>query len=130
MAKPCFHADVEAKHGLNKACDETICPTKQEQPLKSIAQWQREIHENAIIHGWWSGKRDIPELMALLHSEVSEAFEAYRDHDMELFREELADVAIRLMDTAQAFGIDLEKEIMRKAAINRTRPYRHGGKAC
>ena len=44
------------------------------------------------------------------------------------FAIELADVAIRLMDTAEMFGIDLEAAIAIKHEYNGTRDFRHGGK--
>jgi len=66
----------------------------------------------------------------LIHSEVSEALEAYRKGDAENFAEELADIAIRLLDAAGGYGIDLESEIVKKHEYNKTREYRHGGKAC
>ena len=38
-----------------------------------------ESHSTAKEKGWWEfPKREIPELLALIHSEVSEAIEAYR----------------------------------------------------
>lgn len=33
----------------------------------------------AVDHGWWEGERTFPEIVALIHSEVSEALEEYRD---------------------------------------------------
>ena len=36
------------------------------------------IHQNAVDHGWWDGKRELPELSALIHSEWSEALEEAR----------------------------------------------------
>jgi NTP pyrophosphatase (non-canonical NTP hydrolase) len=42
------------------------------------------------------------------------------------FKEELADVAIRLGDLCGGLGIDLETEILNKMAINESRPYKHG----
>ena len=89
-----------------------------------------KIHKNAQDHGWWDTQRPIPELLCLLHSEVSEALEAYRNQDNGNFEEELADVAIRLMDMAEGLGIDLEKAILTKHEININRAYRHGGKVC
>jgi hypothetical protein len=38
----------------------------------------KEIHKNAIAHGWWDKKRDAEEILALIHSEWSEALEEYR----------------------------------------------------
>jgi len=91
---------------------------------------QKDIHKNAKEHGWWEAIRPIPELLCLLHSEVSEALEAYRNDDESNFEEELADVAIRLMDMAEGLEIDLEEAILKKHMVNISRPYRHGGKAC
>ena len=42
---------------------------------------------------------------------------------------ELADVVIRALDAAGAWGIDLETVIEEKLAYNVTRGHRHGGKA-
>lgn len=74
--------------------------------------------------------------VANLHGEVSELWEATRrgklwepcDKPCGLTceEEELADIAIRVMDTAVARGISLGKAIEAKAAYNRTRPHKHG----
>ena len=39
----------------------------------------KEIHENAKAHGWWDDNRTFPEIVALDHSELSEALEEYRN---------------------------------------------------
>ena len=89
-----------------------------------------EIHENAVKHGWWDKPGDIPTLLCLVHSEVSEALEAYRNNDENNFSEELADIVIRVFDMAGGFDIDIEKEIINKHKINKKRSYRHGNKLC
>lgn len=40
---------------------------------------QKEIFETAEQSGWHERDRELPEALALIHSEVSEALEAYRD---------------------------------------------------
>lgn len=36
------------------------------------------IHQNAVDHGWWEVARELPEIVALVHSEWSEALEEAR----------------------------------------------------
>ena len=83
---------------------------------------------------------------ANLHGEASEFWEAFRKgklgepcdkaEQMEALglpgltcaEEEIADVLIRTLDTAEAFGVDVARAVSAKDAFNRTRKRLHGGK--
>lgn len=43
--------------------------------IQALAQ---EVHQNAVEHGWWDEDRSIFEIVALIHSEWSEALEEAR----------------------------------------------------
>ncbi len=95
------------------------------------------VNAIAIEKGWWEGDRNEAELIALMHSELSEALEGLRhgnppsDHipAFSAIEEEFADVIIRIMDHAAAKGYRVGEALEAKIAYNRNRPHRHGGKA-
>lgn len=109
----------------------------------TVKELQVYIHDWAKRLGWWDLKdeRDKPPAVqiALMHSELSEALECVRDGmrpglvgavngKPEGFGIELADCVIRILDTCERYGIDLQTCIEQKMAYNETREYRHGGK--
>jgi NTP pyrophosphatase (non-canonical NTP hydrolase) len=105
-----------------------------------MKQLQKKIHQTAKAKGWWDRPRDMPELLVLIHSEISESLEAFRSgmlphqvyfHDdgkPEGVFVELADAVIRILDAAEYHGVNLEEIIHLKVSYNDTRPYRHGDK--
>ncbi|GAA0735192.1 MazG nucleotide pyrophosphohydrolase domain-containing protein [Clostridium oceanicum] len=64
--------------------------------------------------------------LMLITGEVSEAHEALRKKDYENFKEELADIILRVSDLAGGLDIDLEEELKKKMEKNKNRPYKHG----
>jgi len=76
----------------------------------------------------WYEQYKVPAVMALIHSEVSEALEAFRHGDKANFIEEMSDTIIRILDCTHGLGMDIGTAIMAKCEINSKRGYRHGGK--
>jgi NTP pyrophosphatase (non-canonical NTP hydrolase) len=69
---------------------------------------------------------NVAEKIALIHSEVSEAFEAYRQKDFDGedgFKIELGDVVSRVLHLAGIMDIDIEEQILRKLNSNKERKW-------
>lgn len=105
-------------------------------PVTTLNELTKEIHDNAVSHGWWDEPRNLLEIAALCHSELSEAVEEYRagrpmvwaneDGKPEGIATEMADCLIRILDWFGHEGLDADEIVRQKMTYNRGRPYKHG----
>ena len=47
--------------------------------MTTIADLQARVHKISQDKGWWAAERTVGDLIALMHSELTEALEEYRD---------------------------------------------------
>lgn len=89
-----------------------------------------EAHENCVknVKEKSFNVFKIPAALGLVHSEVSEATEAFRESDRENFEEELVDVILRILNIARGLDIDVDHQIEKKIEMVKTREHRHGDK--
>jgi len=97
-------------------------------------------HELARESGWWTDletgeilvtshiekpKRNVPEMLCLIHSEISEAMEGHRKNAMDdklptrySLEVELADAVIRILDMGFGLGLDIAGAMAEKLEYN------------
>ena len=142
-----MYTDREIKNfiqSLSKEQREELISNLAEEKELTINGLVKQAHENAVNKGFWDTyNRVIDELwskdyvedirtayinqfLILTIGEISEAVEGLRKGDADNFKEELADVYIRLSDLVGGLEIDIETEIKKKMDKNKTREKMHG----
>lgn len=110
---------------------------------KLLGKLSEHCHDASRVNGFWESSNaldptatlEVAAKVALIAGEAMELLEAWRlatpfdpckkDPRLSHVSEEMADVAIRLLDLAAFFRLDLAYAIDVKLQHNATRPYKH-----
>ena len=99
-----------------------------QEEVEALRSIQNKLHQQAVTAGWHKKPREVGTMLALCHSELSEALEGARkglpdDHlpHRSMFEVELGDTMIRIFDLAGRENVDLAGAIAEKHIYNGNR---------
>ncbi|MFZ5919372.1 MAG: MazG nucleotide pyrophosphohydrolase domain-containing protein [Chloroflexota bacterium] len=85
-----------------------------------------QVRELVDAKGFSSDESNVWQMLALIHTEVSEAADAFKKgHSYDEVGTELADAIIRILHLCSALGVDIETLFQAKMDKNWQRPYRY-----
>ena len=109
---------------------------------QQLSDLARRCFNQSCESGFWNETRNMGEMIALMHSELSEVLEVIRSGNplmsnlnprmsehvpsITALAEEFADLFIRMGDFCAGFDIDLGEAVILKMQFNATRPHKHG----
>lgn len=133
--------EVETDEGLREAMKDlqrslsSLAMRPEAMLREALSDYGRRCFNNSAEHGFWDEgpARNKGEMIALMHSELSEMLEGVRkpsadSHCPEYSNEaiEAADLLIRLLDYAHGWEIPLGEAMIAKMEFNKGRPRKHG----
>lgn len=93
--------------------------------VKSLRSVQEKLHNQSVEMGWHKTPREVGTMIALCHSELSEALEGARKNLMDdhlthrkMIEVELADCIIRILDLGGALNLDIAGAVAEKHDYN------------
>ena len=125
-------SDPDLEYAYKLANEELIA-------ISQLNNLSHMFYLNSVEHGFHDEDRSFDRCLMLAVGELTEAHEEFRsghgftevyyresDNKPEGIATELADLLIRVLDTAGKYKIDIAAAVAEKHGFNKTRPYKHG----
>lgn len=121
--------EAELSHSVGLFVQGDLSPRGTVSCAEAIDALSTICHARSVRNGWWEKPRNPGELIALVHSEMSEALEGVRkdtqdDHcpEFKSVEVELADALHRIFDFARAGNLRIGAAFEAKCRYNDVRP--------